>query len=88
MAKSPGDDVTVPDANGKPCRIGSIVEILPWSTDSYCGLWFIRAFEAGGGRTVRVLLSQTYHGKKWDLKVHPARMVLRCYAPERVKGDG
>lgn len=86
MATTSSLAVTVNDINGKPCKIGSIVEIVQWSTDSYRGLWFIQALEAGGGRRLMVVLSQTRNGK-WDLKVNPARIILRSYEPERVKGD-
>ncbi len=79
-------DVTVPDCDGEPMKCGSIVEIAEWSSDSYRGLWYVFAFEAGGGRKIRVLLTQTRTQRKWDLKVDPARLMLRCFEPRKVKG--
>ena len=52
-------DVTSRDCNGKDVTIGSIVEILPWSSDRYRGLYYVVAIEPGGGRTERLLLAQT-----------------------------
>ena len=34
-------DVTCRDCNGKEVTIGSIVEILPWSSDRYRGLYYV-----------------------------------------------
>ena len=79
-------DVTCRDCNGKEVTIGSIVEILSWSSDRYRGLYYVVAIETGGGRTERLLLAQTRYDK-WDFKVNPSRVSLRCYRPERAKGE-
>lgn len=78
-------DVVVADKDGEACKIGSIVEIVPWGNDRYEGLYYIVAFEAGE-RGMRVLLAKT-RWAKWDFKVNPARLSLRCFCPTRPKGE-
>lgn len=79
-------DVTVLDANDKEVTIGSIVEIIPWSSDRYRGLYYVVAFETGGGRGPMLLLAQ---GRRdtWEFKVNPRRVSLRCFRPEHGKGE-
>lgn len=76
----------VEDRNGDPVKIGSIVEIIPWSSDGYRGLFYVVAFEVGADKGVRFLLSADRWGK-WDFKVNPARVSLRCLNPSRAKGE-
>jgi hypothetical protein len=78
-------DIVCKDRYGEAITIGSIVEIVPLPTDGYCGLYFVSAFEVGE-RGLRVLVSRTRY-QKWDFKVATIRVVLRCYAPIRVKGE-
>jgi hypothetical protein len=78
--------VVVEDSHGNPVKLGSIVEIIERGHDRYRGLLYVVGMEAGGGRTVRLLLA---HGRwsKWDYKVPPRRVSLRCYEPVRAKGE-
>jgi hypothetical protein len=78
-------DVVCRDRYGEDVTIGSIVEIVPMPSDRYKGLYFVYAFEVGD-RGLRVLVSQT-RDELWEFKVATIRIVLRCYAPIRVKGE-
>jgi len=79
-------DVWAEDRNGNPVKIGSIVEIVEWSSDRYKGLFYVVAFEVCPDRGVRFLLSGDRWGK-WDFKVNAARVSLRCLNPTRGKGE-
>lgn len=89
MGKSCGSitdkDVVIADCHGEPCKIGSIVEISPWGSDRYEGLYYVVAFEAGE-RGIRFLLAKT-RWAKWDFKASPARVSVRCLEPHRQKGE-
>lgn len=78
-------DVVVEDRNGSPIKVGSIVEIIEIG-DSYKGLLYVVGIEAGGGRSMRLLLAQS-RWDKWDFKASPSRVSLRCYEPVRGKGE-
>ena len=78
-------DIKCRDRYGENVTIGSIVEIVPMPTDKYCGLYYVHAFEVGD-RGLRVLVARTRF-EKWDFKVATIRVVLRCYAPIKLKGE-
>jgi len=78
-------DVTIADRTGERVKIGSIVEIARWPNDRYYGLYYVVAIEAGE-RGLRVLVAADRWGK-WDFKVHPSRVALRCYEPLIAKGE-
>ncbi len=78
-AKRPREnDVTFPDFEGLPVRIGSIVEVLERGNDKYRGLFYVVAFEAGDGRGMRFLLAHCRFDK-WDIKIAPTRVLLKAY---------
>lgn len=78
-------DVTIADRSGERIKIGSIVEIARLPSDRYHGLWYVVAFEAGE-RGLRVLVAAG-RWDKWDFKVHPSRVSLRCFEPLISKGE-
>lgn len=72
------NDVTFPDFEGRPVRIGSIVEIVERGRDYYKGLYYVVGFEADSGRGMRFLLARC-RWDKWEIKIAPARAELKAY---------
>lgn len=71
-------DVTFPDFEGRPVRIGSIVEIIERGRDSYRGLYYVVGFEADSGRGMRFMLAHC-RWDKWDFKISPMRCLMKAY---------
>lgn len=72
-------EVTFPDFENRPVRVGSIVEIIERANDRYRGLYYVVGMEAGGGaRGIRFLLARCRFDK-WDFKAGPMRVMLKAY---------
>jgi hypothetical protein len=78
-------DVVVEDRNLNPVKVGSIVEIVDYG-DGYRGLFYVVGIEAGGGRSIRLLLARTRFDK-WEIKVAQPRASVRVYSPFVGKGE-
>lgn len=79
-------DVVVKDRYEKEVTLGSIVEIMSHPMDRYTGLFYVVAIDVKPGQAPKLLLAQERWGK-WDLAVAPSRVSLRCFRPERDKGE-
>lgn len=71
-------EITFPDFEERPVRIGSIVEIMERGCDRYRGLYYVVGFEAGANRSMRFLLARC-RWDKWDFKASAKRIILKAY---------